>query len=201
MVTFSADIVKILEKKPESLLFLPAAIFWYLFYLMDSIILFLIAAGWTALVSLLFGIERSLFDQMMMEKLDLPNKYDTRTVLVTVLIVLYAFPVGLVAIVGPIAIMVGVNNLLPESQEIPIEWVESSPVLIDVLQGALVADDLVLIILLGANLVSYMVLIGPVLFWIVITPIWWILKIAWTRIMIPGLVFLEDRFFRKKEKY
>lgn len=143
-----------LEEKSEVLLFIPAAILGYLFYLIGDVVFLWVAAGWTVMVSLLYGIRKSIhYPITRRSEFTTPVWYNTNQFLRWGVLIIYGL------YIGPLAFFAALNNILPENQEIPPLTI--IPPITGISQGAIATNDLILIILLFVHLIAYTLIAGP----------------------------------------
>lgn len=172
MFGLSVDFDKILRQNAPVLLFLPAIIFGYLFYLIGDLVYLWWGSGWAILISLLYGVRRSLLYPILQEDIPVPLWLDTEQHLKWAILAVYGL------YIGPVAFFAALNNILPESQEIHLTIEPMALWFITQLpQGAIATNDIVLIGLLGIHLVSYILIAGPAILIVVIFFIWAFLKV------------------------
>lgn len=171
MFGLSVDFDKVLRQNTAVLLFIPAVIFGYLFYLIGDLIYLWWGSGWAVLVSLLYGIRRSILYPIPRGDISLPTWYDTERYFKWFILIAYGF------YIGPVAFFAALNNILPENQEIYLtaepefHWFTTQ-----LSQGVIATDDIILIALLGIHLVTYILIAGPVILLYIIIFVWALLK-------------------------
>lgn len=193
MIGFDVDIDDLLRRNSTLLLFLPAAIFGYLFHLIGDLVFLWWGGGWAILVALQFGVGKSIHYPILQSDLSLPRWYNIEHALWWVTMIVYAL------YVGPTAILAALNNLLPEHQEINIV---SDPFwhLTSIPHGAIATNDLLLVALLGVHLISYVVMVGPVILLTLIVAVWVAMKdvgkvLLWIFVRLWPLVETVSRRF------
>lgn len=193
-----SDLFELLERKPIALLFLPAVIFGYLFHLSRRSIFFYSSIIWIVIISLYIGIERStiypIFDTDLPMHEENHAVYDIEKNLKPIILLIYSL------YVGPIAILAALNNILLEGQEIHLSpQVENFFYTSEIIQGTLVANDLILFFLFGLHISSYIIIVGPTLFALLLACLWWgylFLRFLWWVAKIPYKYYSYKRYGR-----